>query len=541
MGCSSKKLAVFLLFASLVTVTVSQNECRVAEPHIALGDKFNLENTASDHIFTIGFTMEGICDPSPKVQLKTKEGKTKILDPHLSNSVDLKIPDENNVIVSYQKGSSFFKVTESDFAEYSTWSVTEGTKVFMQPVEFPPRWRESTPNLRMFVVADMDLTPNSVETVKQIEAMSPNDYDIFVHVGDFAYEIEDKGGKKGDEFFAQMSKTTRKVPYLITPGNHELFGNGSLFNYRFRMPNTSGYHNTRKNHFFDMVIKGTYFMMVDFDYLIIYEKQNAENLLITWMKERMEILAKRTDINWKVFVSHRPFECSDWTAKDCSMNLFRYRRYQDLLYKNGFHFMLQGHLHTYTRSKPLKALKVMPESMIGSGAMVSIVDGHSGTGHYFCRPDDEERTRSVIMQTVDSSGPSYVVVEVNPDRFQTQMVRADNGERKDTFSIDRASLDDSIGRSRRMWWVKYVVLVIIAVVLGAIVAATYLYQKKQEVSIVNAKLSGGNFGDTYRKVYGNDKKQVSVYSTDESVSKLSYPNTLDHEFSLNLDIAQPSI
>lgn len=537
MGSSSKRLAVFLLLSTLMSMSLCQNECVVEEPHIALGDKFNLENNPSDHLFTIGFTIKGPCAPLPEVELQRRDGSKKRLPHSDIDRVDLQIPDENNTVTTYTKSSLFFKVNDEDFEEYSTWAVYQESKLMVQPVEFPARWRNDSSVFRMFVVADMDLTPNSSETIKQIEAINAQDYDLFVHVGDFAYEIEDRGGRKGDEFFAQMSKTSRKVPYLITPGNHELYGNGSLFNYRFKMPNTKGIP-SRKNHFFDMVVKGTYFMMIDFDYLIIYEKSKPEDVLFGWMKERMELLAQRKDINWKVFVSHRPFECSDWTAKDCSMNMFRYRKYEDLLYKNGFHFMLQGHLHTYTRSKPLKALQVMPQSMIGSGAMVSIVDGHSGTAHYFCKPEEEERVRSVIMQTVDNSGPSYTVVEINPDRFQTQMVRADNGERKDTFSIDRASLDDEIGRSRRMWWVKYMILIIIAVILGVIVVSTYMYQKKQEVALSNFKLTGVNKGDTYKKVQGYDKKQLSGYGIDDSLSKLS--NNDMQDCSLNLDIVHKS-
>lgn len=325
-----------------------------------------------------------------------------------------------------------------------------------------------------------------------------------------------------------MSKSTRKVPYIITPGNHEMYSNGDLFNYRFRMPNTNE-DPIKKNHMYDMVFKGTYFMFMDFDYLYIYRDKKPDEDLFRWMKERIEILNKRTDIIWKVFVSHRPFSCSDWTAPDCFVNMYYLRKYEDFLLKNGFQFMLQGHLHSYTRSKPLNGLTILPQNKIGSGAMVSIVDGHSGTAHYFMKPGEEDRVKSSIMQSVDGSGPSYVRVEVSPDRFQTILVRADTGELKDTFSIDRTSLDDAFGRRKRFVWVKYTILIVIASVLLGLVMISYLYQKKLEVGLINDKLQGEAMQNPYKKVVTNeDKTQVKINITEDELSKqstASSPNT----------------
>jgi len=59
-----------------------------------------------------------------------------------------------------------------------------------------------------------------------------------IHLGDFAYNIEDEQGKIGDQFFDHISSAFgAEVPYMITYGNHEIFpGNYSFMRNRFRMP-----------------------------------------------------------------------------------------------------------------------------------------------------------------------------------------------------------------------------------------------------------------------------------------------------------------
>lgn len=538
MGKLSNRVLSYFIFIGLVLGSFAQTSCLIEEPHIALGDKFNLEQNPSDHIFTIGFTVKGECSTTPEVLLQSKDGKTtKTLSSFASKTIDVVIKEETQS-TPYKKKSLFFKVTDADFAQFETWAVTIGTQVAIEPVEFPSRWRENLSTFRMFVVADMDLTETSVPTVQRIKEMKPKDYDFLVHVGDFAYEIESSGGKKGDDFFAQMSLTSRRIPYLITPGNHELNNEGKLMNYRFRMPNTEE-TGMRQNHFFDFVLKGTYFMVLDFDFLYIYRdhKPDPFDIIHDWMKERISILEKRTDVTWKVFVSHRPFSCSDFMAGDCYVNMYYFRRYEDLLTKHGFHFSLNGHLHTYTRSRPLNRLKALPQSKIGSGAMVSIINGHCGTDHFFGKQSDIDRIRSALIDIVDSTGPSYTLVEVNKDRFQTQLVRADNFEIRDTFSIDRTSLDDEFGKRQRTWWVKYLIILIIAGIIAILVVASYIYQKKQDLLFVNIQLKEASNSDTYQKVSTYDEKAQVTLKPDETLSKVSTHASPDRKSPQNFDVS----
>jgi hypothetical protein len=46
-------------------------------------------------------------------------------------------------------------------------------------------------------------------------------FDAVLHVGDFAYDLKDGGGRTGEEFLTDMQDVASAVPYLTCPGNHE--------------------------------------------------------------------------------------------------------------------------------------------------------------------------------------------------------------------------------------------------------------------------------------------------------------------------------
>ncbi len=339
----------------------------------------------------------------------------------------------------------------------------------------------------------MDITVNSLPTIAKIGSLSSTEYDFMLHIGDFAYEIEDDSGKKGDDFFQNMSRSMSQVPYMITPGNHENNNKGQLFNYRFRMSNTDATP-LRENHYFDFVVKGVYFMVLNFDYFYrLYDYPSASRQVLDWMVRRIALLDKRSDVHWKIFVSHRPFTCSDPYADDCKINFYLLRRFEDLLAKSGFHFNLQGHLHIYARHKPLVGFTAYPINKLGHGAMASIINGHAGTVHYFANKTEEPAVWGGFVDAVDASGPTYCDVEVSPTRFQGRLFRSDNGQLRDSFFIDKQMLDaPSDG-----WWNHGLIVALVVsallLLLFAVLAKTHLAPPKHydvEYSMIQTVSAG---------------------------------------------------
>ena len=68
-------------------------------------------------------------------------------------------------------------------------------------------------------------------------------YDHVVHVGDYAYDLQDSNGAVGDSFMDSISPLTSSVPYMGCEGNHEAAQNFEHYNNRFAlfaMDNSSG-------------------------------------------------------------------------------------------------------------------------------------------------------------------------------------------------------------------------------------------------------------------------------------------------------------
>ena len=47
-------------------------------------------------------------------------------------------------------------------------------------------------------------------------------FDLVIHVGDFAYDMYEENGKRGDDFMAQIEPIASSVPYMTCPGTYIL-------------------------------------------------------------------------------------------------------------------------------------------------------------------------------------------------------------------------------------------------------------------------------------------------------------------------------
>ena len=51
------------------------------------------------------------------------------------------------------------------------------------------------------------------------------DYQTVLHAGDLAYNMETDEGRVGDRFMEQIEPVASRLPYMVSPGNHESHGN----------------------------------------------------------------------------------------------------------------------------------------------------------------------------------------------------------------------------------------------------------------------------------------------------------------------------
>jgi phosphodiesterase/alkaline phosphatase D-like protein len=67
-------------------------------------------------------------------------------------------------------------------------------------------------------------------------------FDMIIHVGDFAYDMYEDNGTRGDLFMEQIEPIASMIPYMTCPGNHEYHYNFSNYKGRFSnsMPGDAG-------------------------------------------------------------------------------------------------------------------------------------------------------------------------------------------------------------------------------------------------------------------------------------------------------------
>ena len=448
-----------MLFRSAVLMTAVccwqiVTTCSVSEHHVTLGDMFSIDG-GSDHAFTLTSVFED-CDEFPAYTLICGEEKPKRIESIMVKQIDLNIGG-----TPYKKKSLSALV----FKEHSIckWQLVFKNKILTGPYSLPSRALDNSKPLSMAIIADMDLTDNSKETVARLMELQEQDFDLLMHIGDFAYEIEDDGGQKGDDFFQQMSKVTRYIPYIVTPGNHENFANGSLFNYRFRMPNTGNNPtNNRQNHLYDLFIKGVYLITLNFDYILQLRPDDFIESL-NWVEDRLKSIQNNPDVRWKVFFSHRPIMCNDLMfTRDCSANLYILKAFDDLFIKYNLTIVLNGHLHIYSRLHPLHNFKIMPFDNTGNGTYLQIISGHSGTEHYFPGSNVTDLYDYPFVDKIDLSGPTYMSVQVSRDYFDGKLL----------LSIDDSVLDDfsfKCPKSRKIPHWVYPLIIGLAVVFFLLV------------------------------------------------------------------------
>jgi hypothetical protein len=71
----------------------------------------------------------------------------------------------------------------------------------------------------------------------------------------------------------------------------------------------------------------------------------------------LSIAKQNPQIKYTVFIGHRPLICSDFDnipiLPDCSLNLLHAKPFIDIFAKYNVDLLVTGHVHMYTRVKPL--------------------------------------------------------------------------------------------------------------------------------------------------------------------------------------------
>ena len=316
------------IFIALLLIVGYAASCKAEQPAMTVGD------TDGEVIFS--FLSSDAC-ASPVVNLKNFNAST-IETVALTFTKSYSNPN----LGGYSKNAYFFKKQLTTGVKYS-WSFLADYPV--GPFVFSVRNLTEQGTARFVVIADMDISGSSTHTQAALSSMDWSEYDGLIHVGDFAYDIQDDNGKKGDDYFNSLRNTIATVPYMVIAGNHENYDNGKLFNFRWMM---ADYNETIENNFYAVRRGPVWFMFVNYDYLLNFHPDSVGEV-IGYLETRFQKAEKDSRIKWRAVVSHRPIYCGDYDTSDCQMNLLYLRPFDELYRKYKVDVLLESHEHFYER------------------------------------------------------------------------------------------------------------------------------------------------------------------------------------------------
>ncbi|XP_033104022.1 acid phosphatase type 7-like isoform X2 [Anneissia japonica] len=178
-------------------------------------------------------------------------------------------------------------------------------------------------------------------------------YDAVLHVGDFAYDLDSRNGKVGDEFMRQIEPIAAYIPYMTCVGNHEERYNFSNYKNRFTMPN---YEKT-ENLWYSWNIGPAH--IIAFSTEVIFFQDYGKFLIdeqMKWLEQDLQEANKnRKEQPWIITIGHRPMYCSNINlSADCRKRESLIKAaFEDLFYKYGVDLEIYGHEHAYERLFPV--------------------------------------------------------------------------------------------------------------------------------------------------------------------------------------------
>ncbi|KAI6233597.1 Purple acid phosphatase [Aphelenchoides fujianensis] len=245
------------------------------------------------------------------------------------------------------------------------------------------------------------------------------DFDMILHVGDLAYNLDTDDGNVGDEFMRQIEPIAAILPYQ----------NFSHYKHRFTMPGTD--HNLWYSFDLGDVHFVSFSTEVYFNLPLGYEPlKNQWNWLVEDLRKANE---NRKKVPWIIAQGHRPMYCSTNDSDDCRKIESIIRTGLPILfYEQGVDLLIFAHEHTYERLWPVFNRIVYngtDNPNVDPPAPVHVLSGSAG-----CQEYTDTFAERGVWDAVRSSNYGFSRMHVfNATHLHWQQVRADDGAIEDDF------------------------------------------------------------------------------------------------------------
>eukprot|EP00047_Mylnosiga_fluctuans_P007489 m.253667 g.253667 ORF g.253667 m.253667 type:complete len:536 (+) comp18485_c0_seq1:382-1989(+) len=227
--------------------------------------------------------------------------------------------------------------------------------------------------LRIIQIGDMSYDNSSDETVAAIAAeVDAGTVDMILHVGDVSYA--DANMPHWDVYFQKIQKISARVPYMTSPGNHELWYNFTAYKTHFWMP-SSGVGDGRMYYSFDY--GGVHFAQMNTETVINMPYIDTHQR--DWL---VDDLASRANVSFTIVTGHRPFYCTTTSPvfePNCAFFGPLLRGLAEPIFvKNGVDLVISCHMHGYERTWPVSYGHPAAQNYTNPAAPVYVVNGAAG-------------------------------------------------------------------------------------------------------------------------------------------------------------------
>ena len=184
-----------------------------------------------------------------------------------------------------------------------------------------------------------------------------------MHVGDYAYDLQDGNGAWGDAFQASIEPITSSTPYMGCEGNHEGAMSFGHYSNRFAVfagdnssgttPNIPGVVGGPNNHWYTYSVGPVFFAAMSTEAYFFYNGVQAQYEFLDAQLAAVD----RSVTPWVIVYGHRSIYCSCDTDCDGAATTVRLGPKGDGVYgmetlfaKHKVDLFINGHEHDYERN-----------------------------------------------------------------------------------------------------------------------------------------------------------------------------------------------
>jgi len=267
------------------------------------------------------------------------------------------------------------------------YKVSTDGEICRQKYSFRTLSNDMSPKLLIF--GDLG-TDDAISLPNLIGEVENQNADVVFHVGDLAYNLNDKHGRNGDKFMNMIEPIAANVAYQVLPGNHEKADNFSHYDNLFSM--TDSRSGLRNNFYYSTNIGPLHVITITTEFYFYPQFgtdqiQSQYNWLVSDLKEATKA-GNRKLRPWIIVMTHRPMYCSADRDHHCTEETKVVRDgyegkfgLEDLLHEHRVDLYVAGHAHIYERSFPVYRGKVSSNSSHpyhNAKSMVHVVTGSAG-------------------------------------------------------------------------------------------------------------------------------------------------------------------